>query len=329
NLATAGLIFAEVMARFNHPEYIGRNLVRVVPTKRNGDKLISVSRFPTASAAALGRQPGEAHTELGFGEAYQTTPETVERAAKCVVTRESVYFDVTDQVLDQAGEVGDQPAYRMEIDIADHVLGVTNSYNRNGTAFNTYQTATPYINDQANPFTDENDIDEARQLFVGMTDPETGREIRVDARTILCTPGRELKFREQIYGSNVQIGTQLNTNFPSRWRTSPGELSNVGSPGDTGPYTLIPMSSIWYNRITAADGLAQSAANAKEWWWMGEFGGPNSAFEWRSNWDLQPWSAQSDELTLKDRGLIAVYGASYRGTVFSREPRRVVRNKAP
>ena len=321
NLTTAGLINAEIMERFNQPKFIGRNLVTIKPTKMNGQKLVSVSRMPAVASAAKGRLPGESHTEVQFGEAYQTTPETVERALKCSVTREAVFFDYTSQVLDEAGMVGEELAYGQEKDIADVVMGTTNSYNRNGTSYNTYQTASPWINDHANPFSDELDVDDARQLFVGMTDPETGKEIVVEGRDLLVMPARELKVREQLFGSNVQIGTQNTStgDFPSRWKISAPQIAAVSG----GPYNVIGLSSIWYNRATASDGLNLSASNAKQYWWIGDF---QKAFWWMENWGFQPWQANADELQMKDRGLIAVYGCNYRGVGYVREPRYVVRN---
>lgn len=321
NAATAGLVFAEVMERFNHPQYIGRNLVAIKPTKRNGDKLIAVARMGTQTAAAKGRQPGESHAEVGFGEAYQTTPETVEQALKCKVTREAVFFDITDQVLDEAGEgIGDELGRGMEVAIADSVIGVSAGYNRNGTANNTYQTASPWINDHSNPFSDENDIDDARALFLGMTDPESGREIQVIGRTILCSPYREVKFRDQLMQANVQIGTQAASDFPARWKQT---QSNITGPFG-GPFDIVPLTQIWHNRMTAADGLNLSAANAKDYWWIGDF---PKAFEWRENWPLTPWTASADELHMKDHGIVAVFGANYRGVAYPREPRYTVRNK--
>lgn len=321
NLATAGLLQAEIMEGFNQPEFIGRNIVKIVPTRKNGDKLIGVARMGAVTSNAKGRQPGEAHAEVGFGQAYQTTPETVEQALKCRVTREAVFFDITDQVMDEARDgVGRELSYGQEKDIADCVLGVVNSYNRNGTSYNTYQTASPWINDHANPFSDETDIDDARQLFVGMTDPESGKEILVNAYTILCMPARELKFRDQLMKTAVQIGTQLNSNFPSRYAMTASQINTVGG----GSYTLQPLSAIWYNRATSADGLNLSASAAKEYWWLGDF---QRAFQWRENWPLTPWIAAANELVMKDQGLVMVAGANYRGKAYVREPRYVTRNK--
>lgn len=325
NLTISGLLNAEVMKEFMSPEFLGKNLITIKPTKMNGQAIIGITGVRPASAAAKGRQPGETHAAVGVGSAKQTTPVTVEQALKIEITREVPFYDQTGDVLDVAKEsIGYELGYGQEKDIADVVMGVVNNYNRNGTSNNTYQTATPWINDHSNAFSDETDVDDARQLFTDMTHPETGREIVVDGRTILCMPQRELKFSEQLYGSTIQLGTQLNSNFPSRWKQANPQLAQTGPNMTKGPYTIIPLTSIWYNRATAADGLNLSAANAKEYWWMGDF---DKAFWWMENWPFQPWTASADEMTMKDRGLILVYGANYRGVAYSREPRYVVRSK--
>ncbi len=341
NLGVAGLVNAQIMARFNSPEYQGRSMVEIVPTNQNGHKRIGVARITPSDKNNKYRQPGDQHQEIGFGEMYQSTPPTIEQAEKCAVTRESVYFDLTGQVLDTAGEVGDDLAYGQDRDIAAMILGVTglaSEYNFNGTSYETYETTSPWVNDQSNGIAagawDITNVDKARQLFVGMTDPVTGREIKVIGRDILVPPGAELLARSQLYAPNVEIGTQLSATygFPAWRQQMANELTKLGANmGQAGAYNIIPMTSIFYNIMlasaTAANGypgLALSAANAKQYWYVGDF---PRAFEWQENWPLTPWQAAADELVMKDRGLVAVYGANYRGSGFVKEPRYVVRNK--
>ncbi len=320
NQAVSGLVNARILERFTAPEYIALNMVTNVPTNMNGHKITGVTGISPQTAAAKARLPGQAHAEVQFGEAWQTTPETVEQALKCSVTKEAVFFEhQTGEVLRQAGEIGDELRYGQEKEIADAILGVSAGYNRSGTAYNTYQTSSPWINDHVNPFTDDEDVEDARQLFVNMTDPDTGREIMLNGLTILCMPQREVRFRERLFGTQLAIGSQ-GTNFASRQIFSQQAIHSVGG----GSYTLVPLTQIWYNRATAADGLALSAANAAGLWFAGE---TKRAFEWHENWPLTPWQAAATELKMKDEGLVAVYGANYRGRVFPREPRYIVRNK--
>jgi hypothetical protein len=137
----------------------------------------------------------------------------------------------------------------------------------------------------------------------------------------------------QLYGTTLQIGSQLNSGFPSWWQETQNYLPQLGKNlGHAGPYRVIPMTSIWYNLMTAGPapangypGLNLSAVNAKKRWYQGDF---PKAFTWTENWPLTTWEAPADELVLKDRGIVAVYGANYRGSAWTREPRYVCVNTA-
>ena len=320
NLAVAGLVNAQILERFNQPEYLGDMLTTTVQTNKNGDKLIGVGRINPTDATTRSRKPGEAHAEIGFTEQYQTTPETIEQALKVKVTREAVFFDLTGQVLEEAGEVGDELGYQKEKDIANCVLGVTSSYNYMGTLYGTYQTSSPYVNDQVNAFSDWTSIDSARQLFIGMKDPSSGKEIRIQGLTALVMPAKFFLFRHTLNLTALYEGSNLTSgnNFPQR-------LSVGGNPLSGFNLKAIEASAIWYNRALAADGLNYSTSNAQGVYYIGDF---KKAFEWRENWPITPWQASASELVMKDQGLIGVFGANHRGVANVRQPRYVVRNKA-
>ena len=324
NLSTAGLVNARILEAFTKPEYIGLGLVTVVPTNMNGHKIVGTTGISAQTSAAKNRGPGQAHASVSFSEAWQTTPETVEQALKVEVSQEATFFEhISGDIMRQADMVGDELAYGLEKEICSEFIGATNSYNRSGTSYNTYQTATPYINDHSNPFTDQLDVDDARTLLLAMTDPDTGREITVNVAQIFCSPYKELTFREQLFGSQLSLGTQISSNVATRIVQSQSQLNQVSR----GTIQLTPLTQIWHNMMVAAaadGGLALSAANAKAYWWYGD---PKRAFEYHQNWPLRTWQATATELTMKDRGLIAVQGANYRGKVYTREPRYMIRNK--
>jgi hypothetical protein len=321
NLATAGLVNARMLEGFNKPEYIGRGLVTVVPTNMNGHKIIGTTGIAPQTVAAKNRAPGQSHATVAFGEAWQTTPETVEQALKVEITKEATFFEhISGDVMRQADTVGDELAYGEEKEICDEFIGATNSYNRSGTSNNTYQDTSPWINDHANEFSDENDLDDANALLLGLTDPDTGREIQINLLQVFCSPYRERVFREQLFPSQVSLGTQISSSVATRIIQSQSATSQVMR----GTIKVIPLTQIWHNRMIAADGLALSAANAKKYWWVGE---PQRAFEWHENWPMTPWQAMATELVMKDRGLISVHGVNKRGKVYTREPRYMVRNK--
>lgn len=322
NLATAGLVNARIMEAFVSPQYIGKDLVTTVPTNMNGHKIIGVTGIAPQTAAAKARAPGASHASVGLGEAWQTTPETTEQALKVEITKEAVFFEqATGEIMQKANMIGDELAYGQEKDIARIVTGVTNNYNRNGTSYDTYQASTPWINTHTNEFSDETDVDDARALLLGMTDPDTGREIDITVSTILCSPYRELTFREQLFGTQVSLQTQISSSVAGRMKLTSSQINQVAK----GTLNLLPLTQIWHNILVASspDGLGLTATQAKGYWWWGDF---KKAFEWHENWPLTPWQAAATELTMKDRGLIAVHGANYRGVAYSREPRYAIRN---
>lgn len=308
SLAVGGLIEAKIIEQFQHPAFIGDQLVQVKPTRLNGEKMIGVTGIGNK---ALTRKPGEPHPEAGFGEHWITTPELEEKALKVPVLQETVFYDLTGQVLDTAAGVGQELGYLKELTILNLALGVTNPYKYKGTGYNTYQASTPWINSHANPLTDYRDIDDALALFEQMTDPATGKEILVMPTTILHAPSRRSAFHQVLNATEVRETTNTNT------------VSIAPNPVKT-KYALVE-SPIAYNRAKAADGLNLSTADAKARWWIGDF---KRAFAWMEAWPIRVTPASANEFVMLDRGMIACYFANYRGIGAVIEPRYVVQNTA-
>lgn len=312
SLATAGLIEAGIIERFQNPAFIGDQLVTVRPTRMNGEKMIGVTGIGDKAA---NRPIGGTHPRADFGEHWIKTPELAEKALACEVTQEAVFYDLTGQVLETANSVGEELGYAREKTIADLVLGVVNPYSYNDTTYNTYQTATPWINDHVNVPVDYTDMQASKALFRQMTDPATGKEILVMPNTILHHSDREDTFHRILNSTEVRetsdAGARL-TIMPPPPSVSSNKPTLLSSP-------------IFDNRMTAANGLALSLANAQDRWHHGDF---RRAFMWMEAWPLRVKQASASEYMMIDRGIIAAYFANYRGVGAVREPRYVVRNKA-
>lgn len=303
----AGLVEAQVIEKFANPLFIGDRMVETKPTRLNGQKFIGVTGI---GDKAQTRNPGEPHARAGFGAHYVTTPELEEKALAVEVTQEADFYDLTGQVMDTAAGVGTELGYRKESTQLDLVLGISNPYNYNGTGYNTYQTATPWINNQSNPLSDYNDVDDALDLFRQMTDPVTGKEILVMPTQILHHPSRAMDFHQVLNATEVRNVTNTNTTT-----IAPNPLA--------GRRFELLESPIAANRCTAAAGLNLSADNAKARWYIGDF---KAAFKWMEAWPLRVNSVSANEFVMRDRGLIAAFFANYRGIGAVREPRHVVVN---
>lgn len=305
-LAVSGLVEAKIIERFQNPAFIGDELVEVVPTKLNGQKMIGLGGIGDKGQSRL---PGQPHARAQFGEQWIETPELDEKALAVEVLQETVFYDLTGQVLDMAGSVGDELGYRREIEIIDLNIGVTNSFKYNGTTYDTYQTASPWINSHVNAMQDYTDIDNSLQLFASMTDPTTGKEILVMPDTLIVQPTREFNTKNIIRSTEVRNTTNTNT--------------VTISPNPIDKNFRVLSSPILYNRCIAANGLNLSAANAKDRWWMQQ---AKKAFRWMEAWPLRVRQASASEYVMLDRGLIAAYFANWRGVGAVREPRYTVVN---
>lgn len=305
SLATAGLVEAKVLEKFQNPAFIGDQLVEVRPTKLNGEKMIGVGGI---GDKAKERKPGQSHPRAAFGERWVETPELKEMALACELTQEIVFYDLTGQVLDTASSIGTELGYRRELDILDLILGVDNPYNYKGTAYDTYQVATPWINSHVNPLVDYNDVDESNALFRKMTDPETGKEILVFPRIILHSPENEMLWHNVMNATEIRETTNTNT--------------VTLAPNPVTKYTRLS-SVIYHNRLI--NGKSLSDANAKKTWFHGDF---PQAFAWMEAWPLRTRQASANEYMMLDHGIIAAYFSNYRGIGAVKEPRHVVENKA-
>jgi len=235
-----------------------------------------------------------------------TTPETVEKGLACEVLKETIFFDRTNNVLREAGEVGDILAYGKEKDILDVVIGAVNPYIYNGTGYSTYQTSTPWINKVDNTLVDYDNVDIARNLFTKMTNPETSREIIISPDTILHVPRRKSKWETTLYPNMVRTITNTNT---ATYSVAPSSVR-------TG-YNLIE-SQILYNRLVAA---SVDATKALEYWWLFD---RNGAFAWMENWPLTVTQAVANDYALRDRGIVFANLANHRGIAIVQEPRKVI-----
>ena len=311
NAATTGLLEAQVLEKFKNANFIGDELFETRPTRKNGEKIIGTAGIAANTGADLSRKPGEAHPRTKFGERWVNTPELSEKALAIEITQEAVFYDLTGEVLDTAAGVGDLLGYEREKTMLRLFAGITNSYSYKGTSYNTYQASTPWINDHANPLVDYQDIDDALELFTGMTDPETGREIMLmDVPTIVHDPRKESLWHRTLNSIETRETTNTNTVTIS----TPVPSTKKG-------YKLLS-SVILRNLIDVEGGVTLD--QAKAWWFIGN---PKRAFRWMEAWPIRVRQANANEYVMLDRGLVAAYFANYRGVGAVVEPRYVVRNK--
>src|SRR5262245_15282976 len=160
---TGQVIYSKIMDAYNQEAFVVSRLVDTISTRLDGEKIPGIARVADA-VEEVG--PGMPYPHLGFGEDYIETPSTTKRGFIVPVTKEAIFFDRTHLVLTRAAEVGEVLGLNKEKRLIDLLIGVTNNYKWKGTTYNTYQTATPWINTLAtNELVDWTNVDKAEQLF--------------------------------------------------------------------------------------------------------------------------------------------------------------------
>ena len=284
---TGQVIYSKIMEAYNQEAFIVSKLVDTIPTRLDGEKIPGIARVAEA-VEEVG--PGMPYPHLGFGEDYIETPSTTKRGFIVPVTKEAIFFDRTHLVLSRASEVGEVLGLNKEKRLIDLVIGVTNNYKWKGQSFNTYQTATPWINSLAsNELVDWTNVDKAEQLFADILDPNTGEPVLVRGTTVLVTPAYRYAAHRVFNAAEVTFSA------------SGSATATVAANPLTG--YRVHDSRLAYRRIVAS-GVA--AATAKKYWFIGDF---RRAFAYMENWPITVTQAPLGERSrVQQRHRAAVQG---------------------
>ncbi|GAG49040.1 unnamed protein product, partial [marine sediment metagenome] len=223
---------------------------------------------------ALPINPGMPYQNVGFGEEYQDLPSGQKYGRIVPITKETIFFDRTGLILNRAAKVGEALAYRKEREIWEAILGVTNNYNYNGTAYRTYlpgpvTAAAPWANIMSWQFNDWRDIDRGETLFDNMVDPVTGQPVIIGGRTILVMPSE--------YANGLRVMGAMEV------RHTVGAVVTV-SPNPLKSYNLIDMGA--FARQIA--GATNDFGDPDEVWGIGNY---KRTFTYRENWPVQVLTA--------------------------------------
>src|ERR1043165_8121176 len=232
------LITQGVVEAYNAPEYIGHTLVTEETSRRDNTREAGIADIDDDAIVV---PEGEKLPDSRFGEDWIDIPKSEKRGLKIGVTREAVFFDETGRILELARAIGERLATNKEKRILRVVLGITNNYNRKGVARNTYVatgSGDPRVNMLAsNPLVDWNDIDEALQLFVGMTDDRT------PAEPIQVTPTHIIHSAYKTWNVNrILTATEVRT------ATNTAATTTIGA-NPAQKQALIPVTSPWIDNL--------------------------------------------------------------------------------
>ena len=316
---TGQLLISKLMAAYQAEEFVASRLVDTIPTRLNGEKIPGISGISDPGQDELVVNEGEDFPRAGFSEDYVETPATTKRGLIIPITKESVFFDRTNLVLTRAATVGTVLGTNKEKRLLDLIIGTTKNFKWKGTTYYTYystnDTGAPWINHlSGNELVDWTDIDNAEDLFSELLDPNTSEPIVMGGRQLL-TPW-------QLRSTAVRILSATEVRHGAT--TSPQTISTnpLGGMGIT-----LAASRQLYRRLidTGTYGHSVSAANAKGYWWYGDF---KKAFAYMENWPITVVKAPQNSTAEFNQDIVAQFKASERGAAAVMEPRAVVRCRA-
>ncbi len=288
----------------------------------DADNLVSNMDTPddldTATIAYRGKATDKALT-VGEAQEYPKTglsgwtvavPRPEKIGLRCDVTLEAIVADRTSELIDAAGEVGEQVGIEVKERILRVILGITATYVLNGSSYNTYLTTGAWVNslDDFNQANGVAEFDRAMQLMANMVDPVTGKniEIRLNALQILVPPGNLFVTRRNFSTQEI--------------RTTSGATEVVqGNPLANLP---APISDPQMRRLLVEAGLTTTQADT--YVIIADF---KRAFGWRQVRPFQVLERDGELASEIGFNQDIVYSAKARawGAAFVREPRYAYR----
>lgn len=307
NDITGQIFYNELMQAYTGAEFVGSRLTKTMKTNLSGEKIAGIGGITESVDEVAESMP---YPEVGFASDWIETPATTKRGFIISVTKETIFFDRTGQVLERAASVGEVLARKKEKMILDLVLGIVNNYKWRGTSYNTYLTSGNWINSRTGvSLTDWSTIDATEQLFNDMLEPNTGEPIVVNPRQILHMPAKRHQFRQITKATTLETLTNSSTEK----RIGPNTLN---------PYELIESPYAYRRVMYNGGGSAITGANAANWWIMGEF---QKAFGYAENWPITVVQAPNNSEPEFKQDIVLRWKASERGIPFVRNPRYVVK----
>jgi hypothetical protein len=302
---TGQVIYAKILEAYHQEAFVVSRLVETISTRLDGEKIPGAGRLADEATEV---QPGMPYPNVGFGEDYIETPSTAKHGLIVPVTKEAIYFDRTNLVLSRAAEVGEVLGLNKEKRLIDLVIGATNNYRWKGASYQTYYAAAegPWANVvTGNELVDWTAVDAAEQLFAEILDPGTGEPVLVAPTTVLVMPAYRHAANRVFKASDILYAPD-------------GAATQTTAPNPLDAYRVAD-SRLAYRRIVAS---GVSAADAKKWWFLGDF---RRAFAYMENWPITVTQSPAHSEADFNQDIVVRFKASERGAAAVLNPRYVVK----
>ena len=300
---TGQIIFNKLMSEYHSPEFLWPELVDVhSSTFQNGERIAGIGEIGDVAETIA---EGESYQNAGLNEEFIDTPPTQKRGFFVPVTKEIVIGDRTGLLLTRAAKGGHWMGVNKEKRVLDCVLGVTNTYKRNGVATNTYLTSGAYTNSHSNALIDHTDVENSELLLDGMVDPNTGEPFsHADCSLLVPSALKKTALRIAQATEVAIVDNQANAATHRQWSPAP-------KPFYKGTWGVL--SNPW---VKARSGSAST-------WWFGNF---KESFGYVSIWDIETQEAGATSEMALTHDILHRYRVSEKGVPYVKNPRRATKN---
>lgn len=352
---TGNLLIDKVREGYNSPSFIGDDLVTNIPvTHGNLDTIkepwLGEVGIPSGLMTSLDDtnedmvDEGKEYQASDFQGNYVLLARPKKHGRRCDVTFEMIYADRTRQAYERANSVGKRVRRIKEYRILKVVAGITNNYKfsyggQSEQNFCTYVTTdgataslaagSRWVNAlDSTPLVNWNDLNAVEQLFNQMRDPNTGEPIEVEADTILVMPGNLHNARHILFSTGIRTGPGGSTstsNASSTVNYSSSDLKQYKIMSSKHLYKLMTTSGLAIpsqDYIEDSNTLTVTAAQAADFWWMGNF---KKAFYYREVYPLRTVQAPPLNPLDFDKDIVLSVKAQEYGVPGVLDPRYVVR----
>src|SRR5262245_19453516 len=303
---TGQLIFSKIKEGYESPDFLWPELCETVSTNfLDGERIPGIGELGDVGEVI---EEGMEFPYVGTNEEWLQTVPTGKRGFIVPLTREVIVADRTGILITRCSGGGRWLGVGKDKRIIDCAIGVTNNYNRNGVASNTYLTSGSYINSQTGNALDASGnewraLEKAELLFDAITDPNTGEPIIVKPDAIVV-PTALLRTAQRILGGTGVVTVDNRANAATIRTESPNPYGGKNIKVLSSPYVKARSSS------------------ATKWWW----GAPKKAFLYIQVWDIETLQAASNNELEFSQDIWMRYKVSERGVAAVQEPRFMTMN---
>jgi len=218
---------------------------------RLGEITVNQELMPTDKVREVA--PGQPYPVSDFEGYNITIPRPIKQGQIARVLLEHMIEGQTADRLDAAFRVGEQARLAEKKMKLKLILGVDNTYKRNGTGINTYLTAGAYVNalDDFNQANGPEEFDRLERLFDDMTDPTTGEVISLSAGDALTV---------YVPRSNL-VQTRKNVNATELWRDNGGTPNQTTVSPNPMEGLTAPVTDRLARKLITASGVSAAIAD--------------------------------------------------------------------